>query len=222
MRPGRRSRGSPPPASSSSWPAPRLWFAAPGAAHAVVPSRSSPSRSDRRGRGRGGVQQRHDAASRAAGPPRTAVRDRLGASAMSAGSSRSCSCSGFLAPIRETGKTYLGLNPLFGLDPARREGDRIVGPFAAVWFLRLRRCRCSCSRRTCRGADAGPRMRSRAGLARLRSTIAEARRDAALRASSSPTWSIRTGWWRCSPSGASTARACSAGARSSSGSSASC
>ena len=42
---------------------------------------------------------------------------------------------GFLAASPETGKTFLGLDPLFGLDPATREGDRITGPFSAVWFL---------------------------------------------------------------------------------------
>jgi UMF1 family MFS transporter len=44
---------------------------------------------------------------------------------------------GFLAASPETGRTYLGLEPLFGLDPARREGDRIVGPLSAVWLLAL-------------------------------------------------------------------------------------
>jgi UMF1 family MFS transporter len=29
----------------------------------------------------------------------------------------------------------LGLAPAFGLDPALREGDRVVGPLTAVWFL---------------------------------------------------------------------------------------
>src|SRR4051812_38391330 len=42
---------------------------------------------------------------------------------------------GFLAASPETGKTYFGLAPLFGLDAARREGDRIVGPLSGVWFL---------------------------------------------------------------------------------------
>lgn len=42
---------------------------------------------------------------------------------------------GFLAANAETGKTILGFPPLFGLDSALREGDRITGPFSAVWFL---------------------------------------------------------------------------------------
>ncbi|WP_407666638.1 MFS transporter [Microvirga roseola] len=42
---------------------------------------------------------------------------------------------GFLAANPETGRTILGFEPLFGLDPAQREGDRITGPFSALWFL---------------------------------------------------------------------------------------
>jgi UMF1 family MFS transporter len=86
---------------------------------------------------------------------------------------------GFFAASPETGKTYFGLSPLFGLDPARREGDRIVGPLAAVWFLvfviplflftpDLPRS----------GGPMGDAVR--AGFARLKSTIAEAQRDATL------------------------------------------
>ncbi|MCA0941375.1 MFS transporter [Salipiger pacificus] len=33
-----------------------------------------------------------------------------------------------------TGKTLLGLDPLFGLDPAQREGTRAVGPLTALWY----------------------------------------------------------------------------------------
>ena len=32
------------------------------------------------------------------------------------------------------GRTLIGLPPVFGLDPEAREGTRIVGPFAALWF----------------------------------------------------------------------------------------
>lgn len=42
---------------------------------------------------------------------------------------------GFMAANPETGKTLLGADPLFGLDPAAREGDRASGPFSALWFL---------------------------------------------------------------------------------------
>jgi UMF1 family MFS transporter len=42
---------------------------------------------------------------------------------------------GFLVGSPETGKTLIGLNPLFGLDPMAREGDRAAGPLTALWFL---------------------------------------------------------------------------------------
>ena len=42
---------------------------------------------------------------------------------------------GFLAASPETGRTLFGLTPLFGLDPATHQGDRITGPLTAVWFV---------------------------------------------------------------------------------------
>lgn len=42
---------------------------------------------------------------------------------------------GFLTASPETGRTFFGLAPLFGLDPAAREGDRVAGPFSALWLL---------------------------------------------------------------------------------------
>ncbi len=42
---------------------------------------------------------------------------------------------GFLAASGETGRTLFGLKPLFGLDPATHEGDRITGPLTALWFV---------------------------------------------------------------------------------------
>jgi MFS transporter, UMF1 family len=42
---------------------------------------------------------------------------------------------GFLAANPHTGKTLLGFTPLFGLDPALREGDRAAGPLSALWFI---------------------------------------------------------------------------------------
>ena len=42
---------------------------------------------------------------------------------------------GFLAANPQTGKTLLGFTPLFGLDPALREGDRAAGPLTALWFV---------------------------------------------------------------------------------------
>ena len=34
----------------------------------------------------------------------------------------------------DSGKTLIGLEPLFGLDPEAREGTRAVGPFTAIWY----------------------------------------------------------------------------------------
>lgn len=42
---------------------------------------------------------------------------------------------GWLAADPTSGKTLLGAVPLFGLDPALREGDRITGPLTAIWFV---------------------------------------------------------------------------------------
>ncbi|MDR9783166.1 MFS transporter [Rhizobium redzepovicii] len=40
-----------------------------------------------------------------------------------------------LAASPESGKTILGLEPLFGLDPRTGEDARITGPISAVWYL---------------------------------------------------------------------------------------
>lgn len=40
----------------------------------------------------------------------------------------------FLAENSETGRTLLGIPPVFGLDPALREGTRAVGPLTAIWY----------------------------------------------------------------------------------------
>jgi UMF1 family MFS transporter len=42
---------------------------------------------------------------------------------------------GFLAADPQTGRTLLGFFPLFGLDAAAHEGDRIAGPLSALWFV---------------------------------------------------------------------------------------
>lgn len=42
---------------------------------------------------------------------------------------------GFLVASPETGRTLVGLEPLFGLDPGQREGDRAAGPLTALWFI---------------------------------------------------------------------------------------
>ncbi|MCB1521642.1 MAG: MFS transporter [Hyphomicrobiaceae bacterium] len=43
--------------------------------------------------------------------------------------------AGLIVADPTTGKTVIGLDPLLRLDTASREGDRLVGPLAAVWFL---------------------------------------------------------------------------------------
>jgi UMF1 family MFS transporter len=43
--------------------------------------------------------------------------------------------AGLLVADPNTGKTVLGLPPLLALDRATREGDRLVGPFSAAWYL---------------------------------------------------------------------------------------
>ncbi len=42
---------------------------------------------------------------------------------------------GFLVADPTSGRTILGLAPLFGLDPATGAGDRATGPFTALWYL---------------------------------------------------------------------------------------
>ena len=42
---------------------------------------------------------------------------------------------GFLAGSPATGKTLLGLDPLFGLDPVKGEDARVTGPLAALWYF---------------------------------------------------------------------------------------
>lgn len=43
--------------------------------------------------------------------------------------------AGFLVPLPGEATTLLGFDPLLRLDWAAREGDRLTGPFAAVWFI---------------------------------------------------------------------------------------
>ncbi len=40
----------------------------------------------------------------------------------------------FFAEGAETGHTFLGIEPMLGLDPEAREGTRFVGPFTALWY----------------------------------------------------------------------------------------
>jgi UMF1 family MFS transporter len=42
---------------------------------------------------------------------------------------------GFFAESATTGRTFLGLEPAFGLDAEAREGTRFVGPLTAIWYV---------------------------------------------------------------------------------------
>ncbi|MBV9530512.1 MAG: MFS transporter [Bradyrhizobium sp.] len=42
---------------------------------------------------------------------------------------------GLLAARPGTGHTLFGLTPLFGLDPATNQGERICGPLTGIWFI---------------------------------------------------------------------------------------
>ncbi len=35
----------------------------------------------------------------------------------------------------ESGKTLIGIAPIFGLDPEMREGTRFIGPFVVIWYI---------------------------------------------------------------------------------------
>ena len=43
--------------------------------------------------------------------------------------------SGLIVANAATDKTLLGFEPLLALDKVSREGDRLVGPFAAAWYV---------------------------------------------------------------------------------------
>lgn len=79
-----------------------------------------------------------------------------------------------LAASPETGKTLIGLDPLFGLDPARGEDARATGPLAALWYFVFILPMLFF---TPDGAKGLPLAKAvRAGLGELRATFAEARR----------------------------------------------
>ncbi len=86
---------------------------------------------------------------------------------------------GLLAGSPETGRTYLGIPPLFGLDPAMREGDRIVGPLSALWFV-VFAIPLFLLTPDAPATGRGLAQAARDGIARLERTVAEARRDGAI------------------------------------------
>lgn len=81
---------------------------------------------------------------------------------------------GFMVAAPETGRTLFGLPPLFGLDPALREGDRASGPLAGLWLLVFVWPLFLFTPDAPRSALPA-RVALREGLDRLRATIAEIR-----------------------------------------------
>jgi UMF1 family MFS transporter len=128
---------------------------------------------------------------------------------------------GFLAASPETGVTYFGVQPLFGLDPASREGDRITGPLSAAWFvvfvLPLFLFTPDAPRS---GRPLGVAVHH--GLTQLSSTVAEARRDGTVARFLLANMIYQDGLVALFAFGASTGPECSAGGRWNSACSVSC
>ena len=210
----RRSRGSPPRGGADRSPAFGLWFATPGAQLGVICwTLAAYAVATVGDRGRDGVQQRHDARPRAAGAPRPALGHRLGG--------RLCR-----RPRLARARARV---------PRGDPGDRpdLPRPRAALRARSRARARAtaspgrsppsgssySCCRSSLFTPDV-PRTGAKWASTRRARGPRQARghgrggapASARRCASFSPTWSTRTGSWRSSPSAASTARACSAGA----------
>lgn len=79
-----------------------------------------------------------------------------------------------LAGSPSTGKTLLGIEPLFGLDPKAGEDARITGPFSAIWYLIFIMPMFLFTPDTATGLPIARAVRS--GLSELRSTLGELRR----------------------------------------------
>ena len=79
-----------------------------------------------------------------------------------------------LAGNLATGKTLIGLDPLFGLDPKAGEDARVTGPFSALWYLVFILPMFLFTPDTSTGLPIGKAVRS--GLSELGSTLGELRR----------------------------------------------
>ncbi|TWD53262.1 UMF1 family MFS transporter [Agrobacterium vitis] len=79
-----------------------------------------------------------------------------------------------LAANPQTGKTILGITPLFGLDPATGEDARITGPIAALWYLVFILPMFFFTPDQVKGEALGKAVRS--GLADLKATLQEVRK----------------------------------------------
>jgi UMF1 family MFS transporter len=79
-----------------------------------------------------------------------------------------------LAGSPETGRTIIGAEPLFGLDPKLGEDARATGPLAALWYLVFILPMFFFTPDAVRGMAIGPAVRK--GLAEVKSTLSEVRR----------------------------------------------
>lgn len=80
----------------------------------------------------------------------------------------------FLAGSPETGKTIIGLDPLFGLDPKLGEDARATGPLSAGWYFLFILPMFFFTPDATKGLSIGPAVRE--GLLELKSTLGEVRR----------------------------------------------
>ncbi len=78
-----------------------------------------------------------------------------------------------LAGSPETGKTIIGIDPLFGLDPKLGEDARATGPLSAVWYFVFILPMFFFTPDSGKGLAIGPAVRE--GLAELKSTLREVR-----------------------------------------------
>ncbi|MBN9250450.1 MAG: MFS transporter [Mesorhizobium sp.] len=78
-----------------------------------------------------------------------------------------------MAGSPETGKTIIGAEPLFGLDPKLGEDARATGPLAALWYFVFILPMFFFTPDAIKGIAIGPAIRE--GLAELKTTLAEAR-----------------------------------------------
>lgn len=125
-----------------------------------------------------------------------------------------------IAGSPQTGKTAIGLEPLFGLDPAKGEDARITGPISAAWYLVFilpmflftpdaTRARMSMAKATARGFE------------ELKGTLAELKERAGILRFLIARMIFRTASTGCSRSAAPSPPGCSDGRRWNSGSTAS-
>ncbi|MER9594498.1 MULTISPECIES: MFS transporter [unclassified Mesorhizobium] len=79
-----------------------------------------------------------------------------------------------MAGSPETGKTVVGLDPIFGLDPRLGEDARATGPLSAAWYFLFILPMFFFTPDAIKGMPIGPAVRE--GLSELKSTLAEVRK----------------------------------------------